>query len=539
MFLSCRLRQFHKTPQSPLFSVPLARTSCSAAQSKTQKTMQVILTEPEEQLCQLLDSATKWLHERQPDQSPVELRIAGGWVRDKLLGLESHDLDIAIDSMTGFEFAQRLAEYQQSIGKEMKSIARIASNPERSKHLETATSVVLGLSLDFVHLRCEEYQENSRIPNNVSFGTPTQDAYRRDVTINTLFYNVHSRQVEDFTNMGLRDLQQGVVRTPLAPYETFKDDPLRVLRCIRFASRFNFEIASNAYECMKDTRIKTALQEKISRERIGVEMGKMLQDNNPIFALTTLYDTNLYDAVFALPNRLVKGELGDSTRILPMAHYLKRLLAAENNTHLLSANKTERYLLYLSTAVSHYRSLTTTEQGKKRMVPAAYVVVKESLKLSVAEAEQVSSLIQALELAQETVKDASIYGDRASLGKRIRHIAVDLNAKSHWRLAFILALVDDLTIAQLPALSDEEGRIIKMYEDWMKAVESFGLLQVHTERYLIDGKEVAKLFNIRPGPQIKELLEKYVMPWQLAHPQGTTDECRHYLQSIQTNAADK
>jgi tRNA nucleotidyltransferase (CCA-adding enzyme) len=81
--------------------------------------------------------------------------------------LESHDLDIAIDSMTGYEFAQQLANYQQSIGQSVKSIAKIASNPERSKHLETATSVVLGLSLDFVHLRCEEYQENSRIPNNV------------------------------------------------------------------------------------------------------------------------------------------------------------------------------------------------------------------------------------------------------------------------------------------------------------------------------------------------------------------------------------
>ncbi|KAI8052499.1 hypothetical protein BDF22DRAFT_620791 [Syncephalis plumigaleata] len=239
--------------------------------------MQVILTESEDKLCQLLDSATQWLSEQQPERPRVELRIAGGWVRDKLLGLESHDLDIAIDSMTGYEFAQQLANYQQSIGQSVKSIAKIASNPERSKHLETATSMVLGLSLDFVHLRCEEYQENSRIPNNVTFGTPTQDAYRRDITINTLFYNVHSRQVEDFTNMGLRDLQDGIVRTPLAPYETFMDDPLRVLRCIRFATRFRFRIDADAYDCMSNTSIKTALQRKISRERIGVEVGKMLQ----------------------------------------------------------------------------------------------------------------------------------------------------------------------------------------------------------------------------------------------------------------------
>ncbi|RKP27738.1 hypothetical protein SYNPS1DRAFT_32373 [Syncephalis pseudoplumigaleata] len=239
--------------------------------------MQVTLTEAEDQLCQLLDNATRWLGKERPDLPPVELRIAGGWVRDKLLGLESHDLDIAVNSMTGYEFAQQLAAYQQHIGQPVKSIAKIASNPERSKHLETATSVVLGLSLDFVHLRCEEYQEHSRIPNSVTFGTPTQDAYRRDITINTLFYNVHRREVEDFTDMGLRDLQEGIVRTPLAPYETFMDDPLRVLRCIRFATRFQFRIDADVYECMSDSSIKMALQKKISRERIGVEVGKMLQ----------------------------------------------------------------------------------------------------------------------------------------------------------------------------------------------------------------------------------------------------------------------
>ncbi|RKP05364.1 hypothetical protein THASP1DRAFT_19902 [Thamnocephalis sphaerospora] len=243
--------------------------------------MQVVLTENEEALCQLLNDATLWLRNQlreagREDAEQLELRIAGGWVRDKLLGLESHDLDIAINTMTGFEFAQHLAEYQRSIGLKARHIAKIASNPERSKHLETATTMVLGFALDFVHLRREEYQTDSRIPNHVSFGTPTEDAYRRDITINTLFYNINTRSVEDFTGQGLKDLAKGIVRTPLAPYETFHDDPLRVLRCIRFASRFGFSIEDNVLETMRDSRIKAALQNKISRERVGVEVNKML-----------------------------------------------------------------------------------------------------------------------------------------------------------------------------------------------------------------------------------------------------------------------
>jgi hypothetical protein len=73
-------------------------------------------------------------------------------------------------------------------------------------------------------------------------GTPEEDALRRDITINTLFYNVHTRLIEDHTHLGLSDLAHKLVRTPLDPLQTFRDDPLRVLRCVRFASRFGYEL---------------------------------------------------------------------------------------------------------------------------------------------------------------------------------------------------------------------------------------------------------------------------------------------------------
>lgn len=118
----------------------------------------------------------------------------------------------------------------------------IKGNSAKSKHLETAVIKVQGEFIDLVNLRSEEYGEDSRVPE-IKIGTPEQDALRRDLTINSMFYNINTGQIEDLTNRGLEDLKNGIVRTPLEPLKTFVDDPLRVLRTIRFAQRFGFRIA--------------------------------------------------------------------------------------------------------------------------------------------------------------------------------------------------------------------------------------------------------------------------------------------------------
>ncbi|OMJ18776.1 CCA tRNA nucleotidyltransferase, mitochondrial [Smittium culicis] len=149
-------------------------------------------------------------------------------------------------------------------------------NPEKSKHLETATTTIFGNQIDFVNLRCESYNENSRIPETIEFGTPLQDALRRDITINSLFYNISSNQVEDYIEKGLDDLKNGIIRTPIDPFITFSDDPLRVLRVFRFASRFGFNLVPEISSALKDEGIKADFGSKISKERIGDELIKML-----------------------------------------------------------------------------------------------------------------------------------------------------------------------------------------------------------------------------------------------------------------------
>ncbi|XP_038994662.1 CCA tRNA nucleotidyltransferase, mitochondrial-like [Hibiscus syriacus] len=131
-------------------------------------------------------------------------------------------------NMLGSEFVDKVQEYLSSTGEVAQGLAVIPSNPEQSKHLETARMHLFDLWIDFVNLRCEDYSENSRIPT-MKFGTAEEDAYQRDLTINSLFYNINTNLVEDLTESGLEDLKFGRIVTPLPPKATFLDDPLRVL----------------------------------------------------------------------------------------------------------------------------------------------------------------------------------------------------------------------------------------------------------------------------------------------------------------------
>lgn len=240
------------------------------------------LTDQESTLRQLLLDVSTYIGSLEGYTKP-ELRFTGGWVRDKLLGSASVDIDIGINTMTGYTFGtlmkQYLAQpdtqtkYKQNV---LSSLSKIGANPEKSKHLETVTTRILGLYIDLVNLRKETYVENSRNPL-MEFGTPEEDALRRDATVNALFYNLSTCEVEDLTGSGLQDMERRVLKTPLAPLQTFKDDPLRVLRAIRFASRLNYEIAAEDESAMSDRCIKDALKLKISRERVGVEVTKMLK----------------------------------------------------------------------------------------------------------------------------------------------------------------------------------------------------------------------------------------------------------------------
>ncbi len=137
---------------------------------------------------------------------------------------------------------------------------------------------------------------------------PSFPPSRRDLTINALYYNMNTGQIEDFTGQGLRDMREGVIRTPLPALTTLLDDPLRVLRAVRFASRLAFSISDDLVAAASDVRVHKALESKVSRERIGSEVDLMVRSAQPARAMALIDELGLAATVFPPPPAEEGGE---------------------------------------------------------------------------------------------------------------------------------------------------------------------------------------------------------------------------------------
>lgn len=166
--------------------------------------------------------------------------------------------------------------------------------------IDTAT-VHLGMfEIDLVNLRTDTYSDDSRIPV-IEIGTPEQDAFRRDLTINALFFNVHKNTIEDFTGQGLDDLRNRLVRTPLPALTTLLDDPLRALRAIRFACRLQFNISPDLLLACTNDAVRAALTTKVSPERVTQELEQMLLNRQAARAATLLWGLRLMSLILSPP----------------------------------------------------------------------------------------------------------------------------------------------------------------------------------------------------------------------------------------------
>lgn len=242
-------------------------------------------------------------------------RIAGGWVRDKLLGRPSKDIDFAVDSMTGSEFANRLRQHAIGLwGPRQSVVGRITSTegrPEQIKNLAVAFLRVHGQAVEILRLRKEEYREGDRNPVSVRPATAEEDALRRDLTINALFYNIRTRRVEDLTGRGLADLETMTLRTPLDPTETFTSDPLRLLRVLRFHSRYpDSRIAPETLYAMYDPGVQHQIVRRVTDpdetagivvERTADELRGIMLGDQPGEAVRIMHKTDLLRRLLDLP----------------------------------------------------------------------------------------------------------------------------------------------------------------------------------------------------------------------------------------------
>ncbi|TXT07280.1 hypothetical protein VHUM_03450 [Vanrija humicola] len=464
------------------------------------------LSDDEEKFVSLLDKFAAGL------EPPVECRIAGGWVRDKLLALPSHDLDIALSTTSGHAFAVAFVEFLHANHSQVNTgrVGLVAANPDQSKHLETGTTTIMGLDCDFVGLRSETYTD-SRIPDQVALGTPEEDALRRDLTINSLFYNVHSRQVEDWTRHGLEDLDKKIARTPLPPRQTYLDDPLRILRTVRFSSRFGLAIQPDVAEAIKEEDIQEALRTKVSRERVGIETYKMIE-KNPLGAAELINSLNLHSSIFMWPS----DPPHPRSEAIAAAHVLDTLLKREELVSAAPASASTP-LLWLAAAVCPYRGGITQVKNKDK--PVVAVIIAEALKLSAAITDSVAHLFDAAILLNPGLQT----GSRSDIGVVLQNPAV-----RPWQQSFVWAIAQRIVPTWQGEWTPEHEAILQSFLALKARIVELGLPEAIDRAPLLDGKEVLKLLELKPSPLLKVLLDA-VNVWQLDHPAGTKDECASWL----------
>eukprot|EP00963_Diacronema_lutheri_P011773 scaffold1454_cov342-Pavlova_lutheri.AAC.3 len=468
------------------------------------------------------------------DGRKTTLRCAGGWVRDKLMGKTSNDIDIALDNVLGKEFADAVNAHLKAQGDEQHHVAVILSNPEQSKHLETARMKILGEWIDFVNLRAESYAENSRIPT-MQFGTPLEDAVRRDLTINALFYNINQGIVEDFTGKGMEDLHNQTIRTPLPPKKTFLDDPLRVLRAVRYRARFHFQYADGLLEAAREDDVRRALSDKISRERIGVEVDTLMKSANPVQGVKDFCDMNIFEIVFAIPGECLIQRYGQRcSQSLELAWEVLGKLGEEYLT------PEEKHVFLYAALLLPLRH--QTHIGPKRKVKeAAYHIIRDSLKLRTRDAEAVALLhnhaqrfenLFAVLQTEAGVPDLS-KSTRIGTGSLIRDLG------HLWKACLVLAslLRDPVTCPIEKVVAGDEPmykdssvvEIIELCENVEASIATLGLREAWKLKPLLDGKAVMDLLGMEKGGPRLGVAMAAQMEWQLANPGQGGEECKKWL----------
>ena len=227
----------------------------------------------------------------------VQAWVIGGFVRDLFLKRDSKDIDIVVLG-SGIDIAQQVA---LKIGKE--------GDAKYFKNFGTAMLKIDDLEVEFVGARKESYRSDSRKPI-VENGSLVDDQNRRDFTINALALSLNRDNFAELVDPfnGLQDLHDKIIRTPCNPDITFSDDPLRMMRAIRFASQLKFEIHRGTFNAIKRNAERINI---VSKERINEELNKIILSDTPSLGFKMLDESNLLPIIFPVFVELKGSEIID------------------------------------------------------------------------------------------------------------------------------------------------------------------------------------------------------------------------------------
>jgi tRNA nucleotidyltransferase (CCA-adding enzyme) len=435
----------------------------------------------------------------------LTIRVTGGWVRDKLLGISSHDIDVAVDKCSGEEFAM--------LFKDVPEVSGIITNPEQSEHLHTAKMQVLGIEIDCNRLRAETYTKDSRIPEIVP-GSPEQDAFRRDFTVNALFYNLGLEQVEDFTGKGLEDLEKKTLRTCKDAKESFEEDPLRILRAVRFASRLGFacdeDLVAQAQYCAH------LISTKVSSERVGMELMGMLECKDPsqvANGVSLMVKFGLFPHIFTFPrdSETKREDCPWNEKALEEVVKVCNKLSGFTHKNIDGIPCPEAWLCAMLWRFNANSYVVSSKNGKSE--PLLSHFVRHCIKCPTSSCTSALTIQESCRRIAQAVEhvhsDSEIIRE---LEKSIVAVAEALhNASSSWK--DVVRLLDSLSVMN--------GDLLMMW------IEDRGLGGIWEWKPPLNGKQVMSTFNVK-GPAVGTLMKKQ-FEWRVYHPGQTTEHCIAFI----------
>jgi poly(A) polymerase len=416
--------------------------------------------------------------------------LAGGAVRDELMGMGIKDLDLTVAAPNGgIEFAEWLA-------KKLK-IYRQNSNPVIYPRFGTAKITLKGvkyngidlssIDIECVMTRKEKYEYGNRKPE-VDYGTPQQDVERRDLTINSLLKDLTSGEILDLTGKGMKDLQNKIIRTPLDPDIIFKEDPLRMLRAIRFTVKYNWKLP---FSMIKALKTNAKMLSTISSERIQDELNKILLTNNPDKGIKLLQMTGLNKYVAPELDRLVKLKQND----YHMWDANKHTLMVLKNTP--KSLITRLAALFHDAGKSYTKSVVDNEIHFYEHEDISAEIAKDIM----TKLKYPTNIINAVYTAVKNHMRTKSFGKDAELvsDKALRKLQNDLG--DHLETTLDLIHADNISHGkddwkynmpnQVPSI---RNRMKNLGGDFTKKLQ-----------LPLDGGEIIKMFNLKPGPIVGKL----------------------------------